>query len=188
MGLWERAPLRLRRYLVYRREGPWPPLPPPAGVVLEPVDRELLPLLPEAVDGFHRGRPRPLRSLFADYLLWGHRGVVVRVEGAYAGHLWLRPPGTPPLPHLPWGFLPEPLFWAYDAFVLPPFRGRGLIRLALAGLCQGLEEVYAEVHPGNRAAQRSLEAMGFRPTGLLHVLILGVPRVRWWRWARFRPL
>jgi len=46
--------------------------------------------------------------------------------------------------------------------------------------------VYAEVRPENLPARRSLEALGFRPVGWLEVLILGVPKVRWWRFARFR--
>jgi len=56
----------------------------------------------------------------------------------------------------------------------------------LVALGRGWEEVYAEVRPENLPARRSLEALGFRPVGWLEVLILGVPKVRWWRFARFR--
>ena len=46
--------------------------------------------------------------------------------------------------------------------------------------------MYAQVLPEHLPARRSLEALGFRPVGWLEVLILGVPKVRWWRFARFR--
>ncbi|NHK38051.1 GNAT family N-acetyltransferase [Thermus thermophilus] len=184
MRLWERAPLRLRRYLVYRREGGWPPLALGPSVTVERLGKGLPPGLPEEVRA--DGRVYPLARTLEGYLALGHPGVVLRVEGRYAGHLFLRPPGTPPPPHLPWGFLPEPLPWAYGAFVRPEYRGRGLIRHALVALGRGWEEVYAEVRPENLPARRSLEALGFRPVGWLEVLILGVPKVRWWRFARFR--
>ena len=184
MRLWERAPLRFRRYLVCRREVGWPPLALGPSVTVERLERGLPPGLPEEVRA--DGRVYPLARTLEGYLALGHPGVVLRVEGRYAGHLFLRPPGTPPPPHLPWGFLPEPLPWAYGAFVRPEYRGRGLIRHALVALGRGWEEVYAEVRPENLPARRSLEALGFRPVGWLEVLILGVPKVRWWRFARFR--
>lgn len=154
-------------------------------VTVERLEKGLPPGLPEEVPA--DGRVYPLARTLEGYLALGHPGVVLRVEGRYAGHLFLRPPGTPPPPHLPWGFLPEPLPWAYGAFVRPEYRGRGLIRHALVALGRGWEEVYAEVRPGNLPARRSLEGLGFRPVGWLQVLILGVPKVRWWRFARFKP-
>ena len=117
MGLWEKAPLRLRRYLVYRREGGWPPLALGPSVTVERLEKGLPLGLPEEV--WADGRVYPLARTLEGYLALGHPGVVLRVEGRYAGHLFLRPPGTPPPPHLPWGFLPEPLPWAYGAFVRP---------------------------------------------------------------------
>jgi len=168
MGLWEKAPLRLRRYLVYRREGGWPPLALGPSVTVERLEKGLPLGLPEEV--WADGRVYPLARTLEGYLALGHPGVVLRVEGRYAGHL----------------FLPEPLPWAYGAFVRPEYRGRGLIRHALVALGRGWEEVYAEVRPENLPARRSLEALGFRPVGWLEVLILGVPKVRWWRFARFR--
>lgn len=144
MGLWEKAPLRLRRYLVYRREGVAPLALGPS-VTVERLEKGLPLGLPEEV--WADGRVYPLARTLEGYLALGHPGVVLRVEGRYAGHLFLRPPGTPPPPHLPWGFLPEPLPWAYGAFVRPEYRGRGLIRHALVALGRGWEEVYAEVRP-----------------------------------------
>ena len=90
MGLWEKAPLRLRRYLVYRREGGWPPLALGPSVTVERLEKGLPLGLPEEV--WADGRVYPLARTLEGYLALGHPGVVLRVEGRYAGHLFLRPP------------------------------------------------------------------------------------------------
>lgn len=151
---------------------------------MEWLEKGLPPGLPEEVPA--DGRVYPVARTLEGYLVLGHPGVVLRVEGRYAGHLFLRPPGHPGPAPPPLGFLPEPLPWAYGAFVRPEYRGQGLIRCALVALGRGWEEVYAEVRPGNLPARRSLEGLGFRPVEWIQVLILGVPKVRWWRFARFK--
>lgn len=152
-------------------------------VTVERLEKGLPLGLPEEV--WADGRVYPLARTLEGYLALGHPGVVLRVEGRYAGHLFLRPPGTPPPPHLPWGFLPEPLPWAYGAFVRPEYRGRGLIRHALVALGRGWRR--CTPRSGRKPPRpEEPEALGFRPVGWLEVLILGVPKVRWWRFARFR--
>jgi len=53
-------------------------------------------------------------------------------------------------------------------FVFPPWRGKGVGRALITALLEnarqrGISRVSAEVHPGNSAIERILEASGFDP-------------------------
>ncbi len=79
--------------------------------------------------------------------------------------------------------------YLFDGFVLPAFRGRGILR-ALLGACQRwavahrLSRLYTAFTRENRVSERALRASGFATV----VGDVGVVRVlgREWTWARLR--
>lgn len=183
----DRSPVRVRRALVYTLPADTPTdvgASNPAGGV-EAIDASTARFL-------LIGDPRRERMLAA-YLERGYTGLLVRNGSDAVAFGWLSEPSQAGPFHLAETIQRLPNYWIFNCWTAPAARGRGLFKVILAALCKEArarmkgppEAVFIDTTAGNLPARRAILASGFQPAGVVTTCILGVPRVRWWKWSRW---
>lgn len=183
-SLLERSPLRIRTSLVFRLpEGVQPSGSPlPLGLRLSPAEPDLIRL-------FFGGSA--LEAVFLDYLSQGFSGAVIHGPRAWAAYGWLSHPHTAGPVHLHPEIQHQPVHWLFAFQTLPIWREKGLYKTGLRYLMsQALAQphaggIYVDTQTGNLASRRGILSVGFVPCGVAKTYIVGIPKVRWWKWGHW---
>lgn len=170
--------VRVSSMLLYAHEGSVPEREPPAGATVEPFDGGHTDL-PAGVGADAAASPREALSALGEF----DRGLVARVDGAYAGHVVVtdRPVRVDVLETV----LDEPGAYVHRLFVAPDHRGRGLASVLVAAAVRtarawNCERSWAFIAPDNQPSRRTFEACGWTARERLDYLRLG-PLTRRWR-------
>jgi GNAT superfamily N-acetyltransferase len=138
------------------------------------------------------GDPRRERML-AIYLERGYTGVLTRNGAEAAAFGWLSEPSQAGPFHLAESIQRLPNYWIFNCWTAPAARGRGLFKVIVATLCNEArarmngepDAVFIDTTADNLPARRAILDSGFQPAGVVTTCILGIPRVRWWKWSRW---
>lgn len=182
--LLQKSPVRRRVSLVYALMDGRPRLVPmPSSLACAPADAGWTDRLFAADRARHRA--------FHGYLERGYRGLYLHDAGGWAAYGWASPAGTPGPPHLADGVADDGADWLFAFHTLEPYRNRGLYRALLGRLAldasrrEPTGRVLVDAEPRNLASRRAIVAVGFEPAGVATTCIVGVPKLRWWRWGRW---
>jgi ribosomal protein S18 acetylase RimI-like enzyme len=129
--------------------------------------------LPALVDFSRRRCDRRAAERFADRLVQGDRGFVVRQDGKVAGYYWWADREHPHLDHL--GIrLADRDVYGFDFFLAEEHRGDGRAVECLHGIetslrDRGFERVWGYVRSDNRPARWLYSSRGYDTVGKVHL-------------------
>lgn len=168
--------IRVSTMLLYAHAGAVPEREPPAGATIEPFAGDPA-ALPTDLGADAAASPREALSGLGEF----DRGLVARVDGAYAGHVVVtdRPVEVEVLETV----LDEPGAYVHRLFVAPDHRGEGLATALVAAAVRVAREwnrnrSWALIAPDNRPSRWTFEACGFEPEERLDYGRLGALRRR----------
>lgn len=130
---------------------------------------------------------------FHAYLGQGYRGMYLHEAGCWVAHGWVSPAGTRGPPHLAIRVSDPAADWLFAFHTREPYRRQGLYKALLGRLASNAVKdrpegrVFVDTGPRNLPSRRAIAAVGFEPAGVVTTFILGVPKLRWWRWGRWDP-
>jgi lipid II:glycine glycyltransferase (peptidoglycan interpeptide bridge formation enzyme)/ribosomal protein S18 acetylase RimI-like enzyme len=132
-----------------------------------------------AVGAYRRSHPGLPPEFYQDEIDGVEQCSVVRINDEVAGLIWIYHPEDASRLFR----FSEAEFELNNGFVLPPYRGRGVFKIAIAAACesqrsQGAQRALAMVHASNVPSRAAFEAVGFRPTASLRHFLFYRPRFR----------
>lgn len=134
------------------------------------------------------------RAALFGYLERGNLGVIVTCGREWVAYGWVGTARTGEPLHLARVPPPSGAAWVVHCRTREDFRGRGVYKFVLGRLAAAMREadpeviLYIDTPDHNRAARRGIITAGFEPAGVVQTWIVGLPKVKWWRWSRWRPL
>jgi GNAT superfamily N-acetyltransferase len=168
--------VRVSTMLLYAHEGPAPARESPTTATVGPFAGDPADL-PVDLGADAAASPREALSDLGEF----DRGLVARVDGAYAGHVVVtdRPAEVDVLETV----LDEPGAYVHRLFVAPGSRGAGLATALVAAALRtahqwGHDRAWALIAPDNRPSRGTFEACGFEPEERLDYVRLGPFRYR----------
>jgi GNAT superfamily N-acetyltransferase len=168
--------IRISTMLLYAHEGAVPDRELPAGATIEAFAGTSTDL-PADLGADAAASPCEALSGLGEF----DRGLVARVDGAYAGHVVVtdRPVEVAVLETV----LDEPGAYVHRLFVAPDHRGAGLAAALVAAAVRVAREwdrgrSWALIAPDNRPSRWTFEACGFDPEERLDYVRLGPLRCR----------
>jgi GNAT superfamily N-acetyltransferase len=177
----DRSPVRRRVALVYRLPPGWHPRTVTSELSCTALDED-------SVARFFAG-DQLRREQFLAYLRSGCSGVVLSDDSGWVAYGWLARTRACAPPHLGDLLRGIEAYWLFNFRTKYSHRGRGYFKETLNWLAGEARrsaadaQVFVDAHPRNYSSRRGILASGFEPAGVATINIVGIPRLRWWKWG-----